>query len=116
MNIKRIIQEEIDDWDWVRDTTPPLSVGHIFYFPTFNSDGSTRSLIIVTDIKTESRYNPNNFEAVEHKVVYYKQESGMGTLQMRTGRASEEKFQEMLDNIGAVPSPINNDIYGKHEE
>jgi hypothetical protein len=32
MNIKKIIREEMDGWDWARDTKSPVYKGMLFYY------------------------------------------------------------------------------------
>jgi hypothetical protein len=77
MNIKKIIREEVNDLEWIRNAAinfedVNLRVGDKFRVPTLNPDGSTFSIVTIIDIGLRG-----------NEPITYRRESGMGQLQQR---------------------------------
>jgi hypothetical protein len=86
MNIRRIILQEIKDFDWIKNVPPNfedvnLRVGDMFRVPTLNPDGSTFSIVTIIDIGLRG-----------NEPITYRRESGMGQLQQRNLVDSKANF------------------------
>ena len=76
-NLRNIIREEINDMEWIEGIEPNfddinLRVGDIFTHGGYYEDGSTYSIVTITDVGLRGNIP-----------ITYQRETGMGQLQQR---------------------------------